>query len=78
MWRIAAALADDFEEHGTAAIEAMREQDPSGYVRVIASLLPKDMNIKHAIIEELEAMSEEEINDRLAALERQIGKPQVH
>lgn len=67
--------ADDFEEHGTTAIEALREQDPSGYARLIASLLPWDMNIKHAIIEKLEAMSEEEIGDRLVA---PIGKPQVH
>lgn len=35
------ALADDFEQHGAAAIEAARVANPVGYLRVIASLIPK-------------------------------------
>lgn len=37
-------LARDFHEHGDAAIEAMRENDPSGYVRVLAGLVPKEID----------------------------------
>lgn len=37
------ALADDFDAHGKAAIEAAREKDPVGYIKAIASLMPKQV-----------------------------------
>lgn len=37
------ALLADFEEHGKNAIEEAREKDPIGYVKVVASLLPKQV-----------------------------------
>lgn len=39
------ALADDFEQHGGSTIRAVREQDPATYVRVIASVLPKETSL---------------------------------
>ena len=39
------ALADTFEKHGKAAIANMRTNDPSGYIRMIASLMPKGLEI---------------------------------
>ena len=36
------ALEADFAEHGAQTIRAVREQDPGAYVRVIASVLPKE------------------------------------
>jgi hypothetical protein len=41
------ALADDFSQHGPAAISEMREKDPGGYVRVVAALVPSES--KHEI-----------------------------
>jgi hypothetical protein len=38
-------LCADFEEHGPAAVVTMRENDPSSYVKVVAGLVPKDMNV---------------------------------
>jgi hypothetical protein len=38
-------LADHFEKEGRDAIERMCQEDPSGYVKVVASLLPKDVTI---------------------------------
>lgn len=35
------ALADDFEQHGRRAIERMRIHDPSGYIKTVAFLMPK-------------------------------------
>jgi hypothetical protein len=35
------ALADDFDNHGKRAIEQAREKDPMGYVKAVASLMPK-------------------------------------
>ncbi len=39
------ALAKDFEEHGEAAIKIMRVERPAEYVKVIASILPKEFEI---------------------------------
>jgi hypothetical protein len=37
------ALANDFAEHGKKAIETARVDDPVGYMKVVASLMPKQM-----------------------------------
>lgn len=39
------ALADDFAEHGAAAIAAARAADPMGYVRAIVALVPKEAHL---------------------------------
>jgi len=39
------ALAADFEEHGAAAIKLMRMEKPADYVKVVASVLPKEFEI---------------------------------
>lgn len=38
-------LADDFEKYGKKAIVAAREDDPLGYVKVCASLMPKEVEL---------------------------------
>ena len=48
-----AALYDDFQDHGSAAIAACRVEKPDVYVRVIASLLPKDVHLKVQSLDEL-------------------------
>jgi hypothetical protein len=40
-----AALHDDFEEHGIAAIQAVRTERPDAYIKVIASILPKELKV---------------------------------
>lgn len=55
------ALAEDFKEHGVAAIASMRQDKPNEYVKVVASLLPKHVEIKDVTLDELE-------RDELAAL----------
>lgn len=37
------ALSADFDKHGVKAIEAARKEDPVSYVKVIASLLSKQV-----------------------------------
>lgn len=37
------ALANDFDKHGKKAIRDAREKDPMGYVKAIASLMPKQV-----------------------------------
>lgn len=41
------ALADDFKQHGPDTIERAREKDPVAYLRVCASLVPKELDVNH-------------------------------
>lgn len=52
------ALSDDFGEHGSAAIIAARRVDPVAYVKVVASLLPKELKIERSPVED---MSDDEL-----------------
>jgi hypothetical protein len=59
------ALTEDFEEHGAKAIRECREQDPGTYVKVVASLLPKEVDLG---INRLEEMSTSDIIAAVSAL----------
>lgn len=67
-----AALHDDFLEHGKATIEKVRKEDPTAYVKVCASLLPKEIKV-----ERTEDMTDDELNQRIkqlaAALSLELG-----
>ena len=39
------ALADDFDEHGKAAIVTVRAEDPAKYLTIIGQLVPKDIDL---------------------------------
>lgn len=64
------ALADDFAAHGVGAIEKVRAEKPDQYLKVIASLMPKDVNLN---INEAEALTDEQIIERLQKLNEFIG-----
>lgn len=40
-----AALHEDFQEHGVAAIAAVRADKPDAYLKVIASILPRELKV---------------------------------
>lgn len=40
-----AAMCDDFAEHGAAVIAKVRQERPADYLRVVASLLPKELRV---------------------------------
>lgn len=63
-----AALHDDFEEHGIAAIVKVREERPHEYLKVVASILPKELKIERA-----DELSDEEVDSRLRQLAELIG-----
>lgn len=63
------ALHDDFQEHGIKAVETVRTEKPDQYLKVIASILPKDLNIT---MNKFDDISEEELIERLRALESVI------
>ena len=41
-----AALLDDFHQNGVAAIAAAREQNPSAYLKTIAMVVPKSLEVE--------------------------------
>jgi len=45
--KVMRVLMDDFTLYGAGAVERVREEDPGTYLRVIASLIPKDLRIEH-------------------------------
>ncbi len=45
------ALRDDFLAHGAGAIEQTRIEKPDAYLKVIASILPKQLEIKESAFE---------------------------
>jgi hypothetical protein len=45
------ALADDFDIHGAKAIQDCREQNPAAYIKAIAALCPRDLNLSRPLEE---------------------------
>jgi hypothetical protein len=60
-----AALYDDFQDHGSAAIAACRATKPDVYLRVISSLLPRDVSIK---VQQLDDLTDDQLVSKLAVL----------
>lgn len=59
------ALSEDFDKHGREAIERCRDEDPGTYVKVVAGLLPKEVDLG---INRLEEMSTDDIIAAVSAL----------
>lgn len=63
------AMHEDFEAHGVAAIVKVREEKPDQYLKVIASILPKDLNIN---VNQMDGMTDDELIERIRALDATI------
>lgn len=68
------ALHDDFAAHGVSVIEAVRREKPDQYMKVVASLLPKEFKI-----ETTSDLTDEQLDARIRTLanlvEIGIGQP---
>jgi hypothetical protein len=60
------AFAADFEQNGSAVIEKVREERPQDYLRVAASLLPKQMEIETNRTRPLSEYSDAELMEDIA------------
>lgn len=60
-----AALHDDFQQHGVAAIVEVRTSKPDAYLKVIASILPKELNVNTSALGD---MSDDELTAVLSAM----------
>ena len=65
------ALHDDFEEHGSAVIAQVRQERPEIYLKVIASLVPRELHFKSA--NAFEGMSDDELTSLLV----DVGRPSL-
>lgn len=64
------AMLEDFNLHGAATIQTVREERPDQYLRVIASILPKELEIKRA---SLDGLTDDELSSGLDALRSLIA-----
>jgi hypothetical protein len=53
----------DWKDNGPTAIKAAREDDPAAYLKVVASLLPKDINLNADLSEAFVRMLDVISND---------------
>ena len=61
-------LAGDFDKNGIWAIERVRKKDPATYLRVIASLQPKEFEVS----DPLRAISDEKLAAAIETLANEI------
>ena len=66
-----AALHDDFLAHGPETIVTVREEKPDQYLKVIASLLPKEMNLN--VNDTFSEMTDDELAERARRLARDLA-----
>jgi hypothetical protein len=60
------ALHDDFVEHGPAVIKKVREDKPDAYLKVIASILPRQLHFKNESV--FDGMSNEQLDQTINAV----------
>lgn len=60
-----ADFLEDWEENGKQAIKTMRKERPHEYVKVAASILPKELNVK---VSEFEELTDDQLDKRITAL----------
>jgi hypothetical protein len=63
------AMYEDFQEHGPDVIEKVREEKPDQYLKVVASILPQQLNVR---VSEFDELTEEQIDQRINAIARAL------
>jgi hypothetical protein len=63
-----AALYEDFQANGPAAIVRVREEKPDAYLKVIAALLPKEIRVDGP-----SDLTDEELDERIRRIADALG-----
>jgi hypothetical protein len=63
------ALAEDFEQHGVEALKIARVEKPVEYIRIVAGLMPRELEIMDSRLTDL---SDEELDVFIAKLRAQL------
>ena len=61
-------FATAWEAKGKAALEAVAQEHPETFVRVAGSLMPKDINLTHTVIEQVRQMSDDALDEAIKRL----------
>lgn len=64
-------LYEDWQKHGESVIQAVRKKKPDAYMKVVASILPKDLNVN---VNKYDDMTDEELRQRLRDLHGSIAE----
>jgi hypothetical protein len=64
-------LHDDFVKHGVQVIEEVREKRPEIYLKVIASILPRDVHIRSESL--FEGIPDGQLDQSLVEVRRQLA-----
>lgn len=67
----AADLLEDWNERGMEAVQACREQRPQDYLKVIASIMPKDFNVN---MRPLEDLNDEQLRENIKRTLDELGQ----
>ncbi len=59
----------DWEANGPAAIREVRETKPDAYLKVVASILPRDLNVN---INQTDHLTDEQLVERIRSLDAAI------
>jgi hypothetical protein len=65
-----AGLAKAFEEHGEAALRVVALTEPAQFLRVIASVIPKEIEITET---KLQAITDDDLDTLIAAVRGRLG-----
>ena len=69
---VISALLRDFSKHGEKAIAKVRRTQPAAYLKCLALLVPREHKVEHS--NPLKAMSDEQLDEALAALRELVAK----
>jgi hypothetical protein len=67
-----AALLRDFRHGGPKAIERVRRTQPAAYLKILALLVPRELEVSHTNL--IKGMSTEQIEAAIAAIEEMLAK----
>jgi hypothetical protein len=70
------ALSADFKRHGPQVIEKVRKTQPAAYMKICTLLVPKEFKVEHSNV--LKAMTDEELEQTLAALRQWLAEREGH
>ena len=64
------ALLEDWQDNGAEAIQTVRAEKPDAYLKVIASILPKEHTVN---VRPLEEMTDDQLRKQAERLLRELG-----
>jgi hypothetical protein len=62
-------LYADWQDHGVATLARVREEKPDQYLKVVASILPKDLNVN---INHMDDLTDDQLVQRIRSLDSAI------